>query len=186
MNNLTTQSSAAPVLFGTSCINCRTRDCCNRLGPNGNFTNPFLSETDIRHISEFTRLGKDDFVVSTEVEGESISTIKVIEGRCVFSTSAGKCEIYGHHPIDCKLFPLDIDWQNGEYIWIIYDPLCNFSAVDLEENMKTAESSLLPHFTHDEFQAYADYGSEMLFYRKSKWKHLRTVHDKAILWASVR
>ena len=63
-----------------------------------------------------------EFLEDVTVVGTKLKQIrKKPTGQCIFWN--GKCEIYDHRPFDCRIFPFDIDYIDGEFYWIVYS--CN-------------------------------------------------------------
>jgi Fe-S-cluster containining protein len=47
--------------------------------------------------------------------------------RCAFlDRRTGKCRIYDARPLDCRLFPLDIIEEDGEYYWCVFTTCPNW------------------------------------------------------------
>jgi len=42
------------------------------------------------------------------------------DGPCHLLSNAG-CRFYAERPLDCRLFPLDIIEEEGDYWWVLYD-----------------------------------------------------------------
>ncbi|HEV7859050.1 MAG TPA: YkgJ family cysteine cluster protein [Pyrinomonadaceae bacterium] len=60
--------------------------------------------------------------------------------ECAFLGPEGKCRIYEMRPLDCRLFPLDIIEEQGEYYW------CVFTTCPDWRKMKELFEPLLPLF----------------------------------------
>jgi Fe-S-cluster containining protein len=86
--------------FDTVCPNCRGQ-CCHM---------PWLSQ-------EETQLA-DQFPAAVKFIGDTPFFLD--HDRCVFLDREGKCSIYDLRPLDCRLFPLDIIEENGEYYWCVF------------------------------------------------------------------
>ncbi len=66
---------------------------------------------------------------------------------CVFlDRQTGKCRIYEARPLDCRLFPLDIVEQDGEYYWCVFTTCPNW------EKMKELLEPFIP-LLEDKFNA---------------------------------
>ncbi|RLE53180.1 MAG: YkgJ family cysteine cluster protein [Candidatus Methanomethylicota archaeon] len=51
-----------------------------------------------------------------------VLTLKNVDCHCVFlDVSSGKCKIYEHRPLGCKLYPLVYDVYSGK---VLVDPYC--------------------------------------------------------------
>ena len=127
--------------------------CCHKIAP------PFLTETDVRVISAAT--GRDPTQFSNYVDhttGEKVLQARADEtGTCIFLTNNRRCSIYMTRPLDCRLFPLDLEYDDGQFFWGIYEwSDCPLSKQEeLEVAIDRAENEILPLFTWDELRLYA-------------------------------
>jgi Fe-S-cluster containining protein len=99
----------------TLCSSCTHQSCCT------GYESPTVLPED---VSVLKQIGKDttEFLTDVTIEGLKIKKIrKNSSQQCIFWN--GKCEIYDFRPLDCRLFPFDIDYIDGEYYWIVYS--CN-------------------------------------------------------------
>ena len=119
------------------CNNCPADlNCCT--GKNVDL--PVLTPQDVQRIIAETGLNRDDFCQS--VAGEQLSTMKAREGACHFYRK-GKCTIYNVRPVDCRIFPFDIDrTTSGELVWIVYSSACP-NQVDARKHLREVQP-LLP------------------------------------------
>ena len=79
------------------------------------------------------------------------------DGYCTFLTSEKRCSIYSFRPLDCRLYPLDVTYENGKFYWIVYAyDRCKLSqSCSFEDSIVKAEKTILPHFSKDELMLYA-------------------------------
>ncbi len=77
------------------CTRIRCHKCCIE-------TMMELSESDIERIAG---LGYriEDFAVKGE---DGVYRLRNVNGHCVFLTAEGKCSIYEHRPLGCRLYPV--------------------------------------------------------------------------------
>lgn len=76
---------------------------------------------------------------------------------CPFLKGADRtCSIYRARPIDCQLFPLDINMREGEPWWVVYRlPECELSWAITEAHVAAAERAALP-LLGDDLETYAE------------------------------
>lgn len=93
--------------FEAACPDCRGQ-CCQM---------PWLTD-DERHLAE-------RFPEAIKFIGGAAFFLN--HKRCAFlDRQSGKCRIYEARPLDCRLFPLDIIEQDGEYYWCIFTTCPNW------------------------------------------------------------
>ena len=100
------------------CENCPSHlNCCT-----GNKVDmPLLTPEDATRISSTSGLPPEEFCSST---GGKLFKMKAREGSCHFYED-GKCMIYGERPIDCRIFPFDVDYSRKEgLVLIAYTSTC--------------------------------------------------------------
>jgi Fe-S-cluster containining protein len=147
------------------CNECRGPNCCE-VEP------PFLTAGDVVQISNSTDLGADVF--SEERKDGSDKTFRQMkvgaDGKCIFySSQSGKCGIYENRPLDCKLFPMDIDVQDGKFVWILYRTCPVEKGVtnaEAKQMVDLANSQVLPHI-RDDLKVYAQL--EMQLFSSGQW-----------------
>ena len=100
------------------CSSCNHQQCCT------GFDAPIVFPED------FARLEKNgkatpEYLENTTIAGTRLMQIrKKPDGQCVFWNNG--CQIYEHRPFDCRIFPFDVDYIDGEFYWIVYS--CNKDA----------------------------------------------------------
>ena len=78
----------------------------------------------------------------------NVLTLKNVNGRCIFlDVETGKCKIYEHRPLGCRLYPLIYDTDNGEVLVDKYCPKseevkCTITQVQCELVKKVADNVL--------------------------------------------
>lgn len=119
-----------------TCRRCSGIKCCGNIRRGGALEPPFLSRYDLRQIERFTGLKKTLFAETwlNPSTGNTIFSMKIgKDHKCFFlDPEEGKCRIYAVRPIDCKLFPLDIEKVGDKYYWIQY----KYKYCDLTEGDK--------------------------------------------------
>lgn len=101
-------------------------------------TEMLLSPDDIRRIE---RLGfkREEFVTVKD----GIATLKNVNGHCVFlDVKTGKCRIYPHRPLGCRLYPIVYNVSSGE---IEVDSLCPKRDTIMIPNVKLLKDILIKH-----------------------------------------
>ncbi|RLG64560.1 YkgJ family cysteine cluster protein [archaeon] len=96
-----------------------------------------LTEEDIRRIE---KLGfkREGFTV-THADGRV--TLKNVNGHCIFlDESTGKCTIYPHRPIGCRLYPIIYDEASGD---VTVDPECPAAYTVSRKELEKARSKVL-------------------------------------------
>lgn len=104
--------------FDAVCEDCRGR-CCHL---------PWLSEEELHLAPQFP--GSVTFIGETAFIPD--------HNRCVFLDPKGKCSIYERRPLDCRLFPLDIIEEGGDYYWCVFTTCPNW------QKMKELFEPLIP------------------------------------------
>lgn len=143
------------------CENCRKK-CCS--------TEPvFLTQYDIKRINKKTALLESKFVIEKVGYEKNIKLMRYKKGTCIFfDKKSGKCKIYEFRPLDCQLFPLDIDLRNGKYFLIFYNH-CDLKDIPLKELKKEiqfAKSEIIP-LLKSNLKEYAKL--PMNLYNQKKW-----------------
>lgn len=104
--------------FNAICHECRGQ-CCHM---------PWLSKDEF-HLA-------DKFPDSINLIGDTAFFLD--HDRCTFLDKQGKCKIYDIRPLDCRLFPLDIIEEDGEYYWCVFTTCPNW------QKMKELLEPLIP------------------------------------------
>jgi len=107
-----------------ACKNCSGVYCCGVLERGGTIELPFLTAYDISLIKSFTGMSPDRFCESVvnPATDNNVFLLRTMKTACMFFAPAeGKCRIHAVRPLDCRLFPLDIEKIGEELRWIIYD-----------------------------------------------------------------
>lgn len=160
-----------------SCRVCSHTSCC-KLEP------AMLTNEDVKRIQKRTKLEIEDFSRKRNIDGQKIRFLRrKKDGSCFFLDSENKCSIYKDRPVDCRIFPLDIDVQDGIYKWIYYDLMsvdnpCGDKSLSREYYMQMAleaEKSLLPKL-EKLLEPYAN--MDMKLYSSGNWIELQPVKNK--------
>jgi len=104
--------------FDGACRDCRGQ-CCEM---------PWLTKEELASANQFPDAIK--FIGDT--------AFFLNHDKCPFLDQNGKCKIYEMRPLDCRLFPLDIIEENGEYFWCVFTICPNW------RKMKELFEPLLP------------------------------------------
>lgn len=101
--------------FCRSCVN-NSKCCC----ANKKIDMPILMPHEVDKISVEEGMAKDKFC---EKKSNNIYQMKRKNNRCIFFKN-NKCSIYEYRPIDCRLFPFDIQFKDGAYRVGYYQNSC--------------------------------------------------------------
>ena len=150
--------------------------CCGEVRDDGLIPPPFLAQHDRRRLR---RIGIPEETFLKKIDPESGRPyFQLGTGGCTgcnfFDPESKMCTIYKFRPLDCRLFPLDIDIQENALVWIAYFCPCLPSDEDLKSFASYAERRILPLFMHDELWLYANLPNQL--YEEGKWKIIRSVH----------
>lgn len=131
----------------SACKQCSGVHCCGVLVEGGTLEPPYLTKQDIENIQYFTGLKIDQFAIrrTNPVTGNTFHKIKVKpnQGCVFFDQNEGKCEIHAYRPMDCRLFPLDIEFRDGKYYWSLFRYVyCNLSKDDWNHLMEYKDIAL--------------------------------------------
>jgi Fe-S-cluster containining protein len=151
-------------LISKICESCATK-CC--------VTEPvFLTQYDINIIVRKKGLLENDFVIKKKKYKQVIKSIRFKNGACLFFDKVtGKCKIYEFRPLDCQLFPLDIDIQEGKYIWIFYTH-CDLKEIPVQEMLNFAKLKILP-LLKTNLKEYVELEGKL--YKQKKWVKIEEV-----------
>jgi len=139
----------------TACKQCSGIHCCGILEEGGNLEPPYLTKLDIAKIQYFTGLQKEKFAFQriNPITGNLIYKMrtKPNHGCIFFDYEKGTCEIFSYRPMDCRLFPLDIEFIQDTYYWALFKYGCNISQNDLDHllNYKDVALKILGNELHD-------------------------------------
>jgi Fe-S-cluster containining protein len=155
------------------CKSCKLPNCCE-IEP------PFLTEHDIAPIENATGMPLSEFAEArVGPSGKTFMQMKTKNEKCIFySEQTRRCSIYENRPIDCRLFPLDVDFRDGKFVWIIYkscpvkDPI---NQTEAEEALKIAEAELLPQLL-SQIDTYA--GIDVQLFTDGMWRVVRDLNLK--------
>lgn len=129
-----------------ACINCPVNFMCCTVSARGGIVEPpYLIPSEVSAIAAMTGLEEETFVEkrTNTITGNTVSFVSPSEGHgCRFHDAAsGKCNIYDSRPIDCRLYPLDVLFQDGKYYWILWQ-YCEITPDDLEALLKYGNAIL--------------------------------------------
>lgn len=131
----------------SACKNCSGLQCCGTLRPGGSIEPPFLTPDDVHRISRVTGLPDDDFSEPrlNPATGKYVVFMRTQPGTgCVFfDHESGRCTIYKHRPIDCRLFPLDIEFDDGVFYWALHNhDSCRLKSNDVRSLIRYGECAI--------------------------------------------
>ena len=155
---------------------CPEGSCCGMVGDDNLIPPPILTKYDRDRLRE---AGVPEHHFHKRHNPESgysyfqLGTGSACTGCDFFDLDSHVCTVYTSRPLDCHLFPLDVDNQNGELVWIAYTCACLPSESDLERFATHAEENILPFFTPQELWVFASLTNRM--YKEGRWKKLRPV-----------
>lgn len=119
-----------------------------------------LTRSDIVTISGLLRLEPERFssIRRYSISGQPMwQIIPNSAGYCPFFMPEGRCGIYRYRPLDCRLYPLDVAYENGKFYWVMFiRDSCRLTVSgSFEEAMTKAEKTIIPQFSEDELWLYA-------------------------------
>lgn len=107
-----------------ACKKCSGLVCCGLVSEGGIIELPYLTINDITQIEYFSGLRRRQFATERKhpVTGNIVFTMKTTgnQGCLFFNREEGKCQIFSFRPMDCRLFPLDIEKRDTGYYWALY------------------------------------------------------------------
>ena len=112
--------------FDAICHDCRGQ-CCQM---------PWLTQDELQIAKQFPDsikfIGETAFILDHD--------------KCAFLDREGKCRIYEMRPLDCRLFPLDIIEEDGEYYWCVFTTCPNWQQMReiLEPLIPALENKINP------------------------------------------
>lgn len=112
-----------------NCLKYNCHECCKE-------TEMQLSEKDIRKI-EAIGFSRDEF--SIVIDG--VRVLKNVDGSCFFLKD-GKCSIYPHRPLGCRIYPVVYDVENRRAVKHDFCPHVDEISVSA---VKKIERTLLRH-----------------------------------------
>ncbi len=157
-----------------ACKECSGLVCCGIASEGGIVEPPFLTKYDIKKIEHFTGLRKKQFTKEKK-NPNTETTINIMktnnnEGCIFFDKDIGKCQIHSFRPMDCRLFPLDLEVEGKKYFLARYKyKKCNISKRDLYSLLEYSDEAL--QILGDELCNYATYpvpGMQKIGYKKLK------------------
>ena len=131
------------------CGSCHSKPCCS------DFAAPMLFTDDLKKLHDIDKTSSR-FIEDLLIGDEAIKIIKKKENsnECIFwDDKMNFCSIYENRPYDCRMFPFDIDWVDGQFRWIIYSCNPNSDWSWTEQHIQKLESD--PQF--DEVMKHAKY-----------------------------
>ncbi len=125
-----------------------------------------LTLEDIHTISKRTGLKPAEFSVPSK---RSLSYMKVRNSECYFYQNK-KCVIYDVRPLDCRLFPFDIQRYKNQLVLVWYHTACpkRINAEAYEEKVESLLHNLYPYMAE-----FAELYSPLL--DKHKYKIVKPV-----------
>lgn len=146
-------------------IGCRactkSQTCCARISADGPIPRAFLFGKEAEKLR--VRLGvRANLVVDVKCGGEVVHVIEATERGCAL-LGAGRCLIYEHRPLDCQLFPFDVqEDEHGRLVWVLYTSECTLGHARMHE-FETARTRLVALAPSEgQLRRYARYGREFL------------------------
>lgn len=173
--------------FDTSsiCRNCNNQwACCIEIEL------PELTKVDLQGIKSCYPTQYDQFFKNHPYyPTRSLKTL--IQSRSLtcpfFNINSHTCDIYPRRPLLCRLFPLDIYYDRGEYFWILYHKFCALSSLMRGKIqaivLNQVEKQVLPCFSHDELILYSTKAiRQFSLFKKGEWEKIRKVqyYDNAL------
>jgi len=86
---------------------------------------------------------------------EKIITKK--DGSCIFLDDSGKCGSYQDRPIECRIFPMDIQKINGKLVWVVWDRCPATRELDCDKMVDLFEKTFSREFAEGYIRKYVEY-----------------------------
>lgn len=112
------------------CIPCGSWCCHNE--------NPFASENELLQLHVTKINTKED-------------------GSCVFLNKSGRCEVYANRPLECRIFPFDVQEMNGTLFWVVWDVCPATPQLDYNKMIEFFETDLSKQWTLGYIKDYVAY-----------------------------
>lgn len=141
--------------FGAVCRECRGQ-CCHM---------PWLTQEELHLADRFP-----DAV--HRVDGTAFFLER---DRCTFLDEHGRCRIYDLRPLDCRLFPLDIIEEGGEFYWCVFTTCPNWQKMRemLEPLIPLLEDQINPALWRQFLRQIEVTKEEYLPYRRGQYVTIR-------------
>ena len=142
----------------SACKRCSGYICCGNIREGGPIEPPFLTASDIVTIEYYSGLKKEQFS-KAKINPVTNNKIYIMDtkksGGCTFfNKQNGKCKIHSFRPMDCRLFPLDIELIEKKYFWALFNcKSCDLSPNDLQSLLSYKNEAL--EILGDELHDYA-------------------------------
>ncbi|MGQ0771250.1 MAG: YkgJ family cysteine cluster protein [Nitrososphaerota archaeon] len=131
----------------TLCSNCMHQSCCT------GFDSAVVFPEDLVNFQNNDK-ATDEFLEDVVIAGKTLKQIRKKQSHeCIFWS--GKCEIYAFRPLDCRLFPFDIDMIDGEFYWILYACNTDTNWKWTEDYLQKLEADPMLHKRRDYFEIFA-------------------------------
>ena len=142
-----------------ACRGCSGSNCCGRLRQGGKLEPPFLTARDVMQIQEATGLPRRKFSQErlNPATGNTVLFMATRNNKgCIFFNKAdGSCGIHSSRPLDCRLFPLDVEAVGGQFYWVRHNyEHCDLSRADRKRLLRYGREAL-PYLEAD----LNDYGT---------------------------
>ncbi len=149
----------------------RKESCCTLESP---IIPPFLTDYDVKAIKRNVPMEENLFMTKTSSPDGMVRSVRFKNRKCIFFQK-GRCQIYNWRPLDCRLFPVDVHFERGNFFWIVYD-FCQLSENELGKLLSYARSEILPLFRDkQELMQYYKYGINMELYKNNRWRRLKAL-----------
>lgn len=153
------------------CSHCSGDKCCGIVKEKGLIGSVYLTQYDIDLIKSNLSLAEEDFIAyrRSSITFKKMTLLKNGQrnGCIFFDKIKGRCKIYEYRPLDCRLFPLDIEKIEDKYFWILYDYICPISKKEVVNLLKLGKTYFLPA-VKNELEEYATL--EMKLSELKRWK----------------
>lgn len=131
------------------CGSCNDKPCCS------DFAAPMLFLDDLKKLNAIDK-SNSCFVQEILIKDKPLKILKKKQNSnsCIlWDEKQNFCSIYENRPFDCRMFPFDIDWVEGEFHWIVYSCNPNSDWSWTEQHLEKLESD--PQF--NEVMRHAEY-----------------------------
>lgn len=158
------------------CSTCK-KTCCETVDC------PPVFSTDLKRLEKIGK-SSDEYLKTIKLADDKYLTQikkKPNTNHCIFYDNEKKCcTIYEHRPLDCRMYPFDVEVINGEPWWIVYSCNPNSDWSWTEEHLQKFEQD--PEFEElmQKIELYDLYVIQELDYRGIQEIPIRKVKRKIL------
>ena len=103
-------------------------------------------------------------------------------GACMFLKN-GVCSVYSQRPLECRIFPFDIELTGNKFMWILWEICPVHTLLSIDKSIPYFENELLTQYPEEYLYKYVDHhkttspGSK---YENCTYRVLKQVHRDGV------